>query len=582
MITLNILGRGLLIVSIIFFTSATLESKTVEIQSSVNKTMINLSDSINYTISIAGTNEDPILPSFEFFSIVSRSRSQQIQFINGSYSSLRKIQLTLVPQKVGKLTIAPTKVVVDSKTYSTQAITIHVNSSQSQSAQSSSPSSSNSRTSQHRNYSKTKEIYIESRVSKNSPFEGEMLIYELVLLRRINLWSDIAFQIPEFEGVWKEDLQQDENERSTIINGHRYIEKVLQRIALFPISSGPLLIKQARAGFVKSPLQGQIVIESPPVTLNVQPLPEKNRPLSFSGGVGEFTLSSTPIPNTAKTGVPITVKLWLKGKGNIKNISSLAFDESKKLKVYQSNVTDQINNIDSIQGTRAFEYIIIPRSTGLIMSPSFSFTYFDPEKIDYVTLKTEPISIQVKQGKSQSTNASGANFNDLEPSKSDIRYLKPVSLPLTEKPNIQTRLFLALLINLTLTLLLLSRYYYNKLAHKNLPLQNKKNAYKVAIKKINTLKTLRSKDLGQKLNFILKEYLSNRLMIDLYHFTNEDIGKLLSRYSLKKELIENCVSTLENLSYLSYSPDAIQEDISKTIQKLCALLKNTEKELKEL
>ena len=63
------------------------------------------------------------------------------------------------------------------------------------------------------------------------------------------------------------------------------------------------------------------VIVTPKITVNVNPLPT-GKPANFSGGVGEFSITSSINSKEVKTNDAITIKLVISGTGNLKLIAN--------------------------------------------------------------------------------------------------------------------------------------------------------------------------------------------------------------------------------------------------------------------
>ena len=69
--------------------------------------------------------------------------------------------------------------------------------------------------------------------------------------------------------------------------------------------------------------QHQITLASEPVTVQSVPLPEQNKPVDFSGAIGNFTLNASAGPTSVTVGDPITVREQISGRGALDAISHL-------------------------------------------------------------------------------------------------------------------------------------------------------------------------------------------------------------------------------------------------------------------
>src|SRR5699024_5981417 len=100
-------------------------------------------------------------------------------------------------------------------------------------------------------------------------------------------------------------------------------------------------------------------IVSPAISLNVDALPA-GKPLYFSGGVGNFSLTSSISTNEIKANEAVTIKLVLSGTGNMKLISSPEIDFPSDFEVYDPKVEDQFRlTAQGLTGNRVIEYLAI-------------------------------------------------------------------------------------------------------------------------------------------------------------------------------------------------------------------------------
>ncbi len=128
------------------------------------------------------------------------------------------------------------------------------------------------------------------------------------------------------------------------------------------------------------------------------PLPEQNKPDFFKGAVGDFSLNSTTDKLDTKTNEPVTLKLNISGTGNIKLLKSPEVNLPSGFEKYEPKTSEQVNRGAKISGKKNIEYLLIPRTPGKKEVPPVEFSYFDPAKKSYVTLKTPSYTINIEQG----------------------------------------------------------------------------------------------------------------------------------------------------------------------------------------
>src|SRR5438046_3054140 len=135
---------------------------------------------------------------------------------------------------------------------------------------------------------------------------------------------------------------------------------------------------------------------SDPVSLEVQPLPPNAQP-SFSGTIGSFTMATDAKPKSVQVADPITVTTTITGRGNFDPVNApLLEDDHGWHKDPPSSKFKQDDEV-GISGTKTFETVVSPNEKKPTI-PLLAFSYFDPAKEQYVTLRSDPIAINVQGG----------------------------------------------------------------------------------------------------------------------------------------------------------------------------------------
>jgi hypothetical protein len=130
-------------------------------------------------------------------------------------------------------------------------------------------------------------------------------------------------------------------------------------------------------------------VSAEPFVLNVRDLPEAGRPPFFSGAIGQFDIAAEASPKEVKAGDPVTVRMTVKGSGDLKNAQIPPY-KPDGFKAYDP----QIKNDED--GSLVFEQVLIPSGAVLKEVPEVSFNYFDPSKGQYETVLRGPFPIKVE------------------------------------------------------------------------------------------------------------------------------------------------------------------------------------------
>jgi hypothetical protein len=138
----------------------------------------------------------------------------------------------------------------------------------------------------------------------------------------------------------------------------------------------------------------EVPIRSEAATLNVKPLPP-NAPPNFSGAIGNFTMIADAKPKTVQVGDPITVTSTISGRGNFDRMNEPALEEERGWHKYPPSSKFKQDDDVGISGEKTFEMVIAPNEKKPAVPP-LVFAYFDPVKENYVTLRSNPVPIQVE------------------------------------------------------------------------------------------------------------------------------------------------------------------------------------------
>ncbi len=169
-----------------------------------------------------------------------------------------------------------------------------------------------------------------------------------------------------------------------------------------------------------------------PLTLVIKDLPAEGRPPSFAGAVGQFTFDMTSKPSELTAGDPVTLDFRVAGRGNIDSVQMPALALGDLFKTYDAKMTGQNANEQSATGDKSFEQVVIPKSENVKSIPEVVFSFFDPDKNSYQTIKRGPFNLVVhpasKDKQSLIVDGSGMSAEGAKKAEllgSDIVYLKP-------------------------------------------------------------------------------------------------------------------------------------------------------------
>ncbi|MEM6823050.1 MAG: BatD family protein, partial [Verrucomicrobiota bacterium] len=143
-----------------------------------------------------------------------------------------------------------------------------------------------------------------------------------------------------------------------------------------------------------------VEINSNASQLKVKPLPATDLP--FSGAVGEFELESKLVPGSAGVGEPLTWTVQLSGKGNWPAGIQLPNRQVPEgFEIIQPKSKTEMEGDSPFIGKMIEDVVLIPQKEGTFTLPALEFTYFDPLRGTYKTIKTKPEQITITPAKSR-------------------------------------------------------------------------------------------------------------------------------------------------------------------------------------
>ncbi|RPH32541.1 MAG: protein BatD [Bacteroidales bacterium] len=553
----------------------------------------------------------PEIKNFEILAGPSSSHSTSVQVINGRVSQSETISYTYILEanKEGKFTIDPAVAVVGNQELKSNTITIEVI-KQNNSAQQQQQGQGGEQQEQEqaRDDLPNSELFVSVDVNRRSVYLGEPIVATLKIYTVVTLANFEDSKFPPFNGFWSQEIETTPNiefQRENV-NGRLYNVGIIKKYLLFPQKNKNLEIdpfelvvlyqkRSNRSQSIFDDFFGSVEtyrkkLVSKPITINVMDLPS-NAPETFKGGVGSFKLEPTLDKKTVKTNEAITLKIKISGSGNIKLIDSPKVEFPEGFEVYDPKTTDKITTTaNGASGYKLFEYVAIPRSPGNFTIPPIEFTYFDPSKAQYVTLKSEEYNVRVSSDGADSGTVSvyGYGKEDIKFIGKDIRFIKTGKLGI--KPY-STFFFGSLMFYLTIIFLLLcfgaATYYMGKHQKElsDIRLIKNKKANKVARKRLliaeSHLKT-NSRDLFfEEIHKAMWGYLSDKLSIPVSNLTSDNARIELKAKEIDDIDIEEFMRIISVCEYARFSPATDDSEMNSLFNSAHQLIMKLEQIIKK-
>ena len=421
----------------------------ITFEARVDRTQTTLDAPVTYTLEIsgeAGSLPSPTLPAMDGFDVYSSGRTQSFSLVNGRMSSSVIFNYVLVPKKTGTLTIGAATITIDGQTYSTPAIAVIVAGS----AATPPPAPAGRGREPTPAPEGNRRLFVEAELDKDTVYVNQSATLIFRFYQGERLYSSPEYAPPSLGGFWKEDLPPQRKYYRTV-NGVRYDVTEIQT-ALFPISAGADTIAQFRlSAMVEGDRRGNrdpfglfnddffsvfpqgkpITLTTRPLKLVVLPLPNAGCPADFSGLVGSFDITAKYDRASVAVNEPITAKVTISGRGNVKSITEPKVEAPADFRLYNAGSTEDVSKAGyQVSGSKTFEEVFVPRRAGSYELPAFTLTYFDPDRKQYVTRRTQPLTVTVSPGDAQfSIPQLASQSNEVGYLAKDIRFLKAKGEP---------------------------------------------------------------------------------------------------------------------------------------------------------
>ena len=307
---------------------------------------------------------------------------EHLSIINGNRSQYYQLKLQIRPLTIGRISIPSMTAVMNGKNYRSQPLVITVVKGL--------PAPPVTTLLQ-------KGYFADLVLPKSNVYVGEPFVFYIRVL-----YGDANVVTPEIknEGFTFTDSQAERSVK--VYNGQRFNEALVPKIAL-PLKIGRLQLGPVDLAinivvsrdFFRGVQTRPVNVHIPVSEINVLPVPAKGRPASFSGAVGNYQMDVTASPTNLTAGEPITLNINISGSGALENVQLPSYEGWKDFKVYPPNSSLNYQDRSNSTGSRTFEQVVVPEKADLSRIPEIEFSFFNPEKKTFQTLKHPPIPLTV-------------------------------------------------------------------------------------------------------------------------------------------------------------------------------------------
>jgi hypothetical protein len=583
----------------------------------VNKKAVALGDYFQLTFSLNANGGNFTPPDLKDFDILQGPmQSSQVSIINGAMSSNISITYYLGGKKEGKFTIGPAKITAGGKVLESNSVAVEIlkgNASTQGNQSTNANVAGGSNENQRYDYSASgsgEDVFVKTYVSKQKCFLGEQLnvTHKIYSVHRIKGIKN--FKPPAYTGFWSKDEDRNAqlSQKVENLDGTQYYVVEFNKTILFPQRSGTLTVDPVEIDItatLESKRKPRTLLEqffgsgyeekdfklkSRKIDITVTALPDAGKPENFNGAVGSYTFRAELDKDKVKENDALNLKVVVGGKGNINLISHPNINFPPEFETYDPKVNENVSVSGVVSGSKTYEYLIIPRKRGNYTIKDFNFSYFDPEKKQYVTIPSPQLNITVEPGVAGSgTTATvySPSKNDVAATENDIRYIKRGDLELKEA---ETEFFGSAkhyaLIGLCFVLFIggiAGRNYIVKTNSDVIAVKERKAA-KMARKRLARAEKFKNENNKEgfysEIHFALNKYISDKMNIPVAELSHDSIRNHMAEKKINTDTAEKFMKTLNECEYVKYAPGAVSDNLSDMYSNTVALVTEIEEQSK--
>jgi BatD DUF11 like domain len=375
------------------------------IQATLSSDHTTVAQSVRLEVEVQNARDaEPPSISVDGLSVRFTSQARRIQTLNGEISSTVNFTYLVTPEREGEFSIPPIKLNVNGKEMQTSPLTLIAT------------KEDKSKTEPSKSY------FGELVIPKDSAYVGEAVPVELRYYFDRRIWYQPypQGQLPIIDGDgFVTAKYPDPAEKEVQVNGHWY-RVLIYKTAITGVRAGQLDLRTATQEFL---LHIPVLRNSPPgfdddfgqspfsngfsgyerkdvsvgtnsVSLEIKALPVDGRPASFSGAVGRFTMTGSIQPSHANVGDPLDLQIEISGNGNFDRVQAPTLTATPGWRVHQVTSETQAQDDIGLNAIKTFRYPLVANAP-VHETPAASFSYFDPEREQYVSLSLDPQSVAV-------------------------------------------------------------------------------------------------------------------------------------------------------------------------------------------
>jgi hypothetical protein len=338
---------------------------------------------------------------------------ESTRFLNGvrTRSSISRVTYVLTASTPGKYTVKSPTVVAQGRTFSGQPITVEVVPKGSGGTSGAPPSSpfllgpgsgflndpfaprddedSGSASELELPNGPDDDFFLHAVVDKTDAVVGEQITYSVYLYFRVS-YEMSERSDPKYADFLRFPMLPDPASTKSVytrVAGRRYGARLIERVALIPLTAGKLHVGSMSARFKGRQIGSGVLKSSNDVVIEVSDAPAAGRPPGYQpGDVGQYALSATVTPRKVKQGGSISVSIKIEGVGNVPSAVTPPTAQGAEWLTPHRRDDISIKN-GRVGGARLLDYVVRMDHAGRVDLGTLELPYYDPASKQYEVAK---------------------------------------------------------------------------------------------------------------------------------------------------------------------------------------------------
>jgi BatD DUF11 like domain len=272
-----------------------------------------------------------------------------------------------------------------------------------------------------------KNLFLKVWVDRQSCYVGEPVEATFKLYSRLESKSDIV-KNPGFYGFTVYDMVNlaDKQVTTENVKGKLFDVHTIRKVQLYPLQEGGFIIDAMEVknkvefsrSIVNKKTEQEIVegvlgnkedeaggentetfetdINTTPVVINVKPLPVKNKPDSFAGATGTFTITGLISREPLSKNAEGILEIAIRGKGNFIQLNAPVIQWPAGMEGFEPEMKDSLDKTYTpLTGARIFRYPFASAYAGMYTIPPIVFSFFNPDSGGYKTVSTTALQVSI-------------------------------------------------------------------------------------------------------------------------------------------------------------------------------------------